>query len=148
MRVWKTEGWCVFFFPWLTCLVSAPHHDRWLIQHLTPFQQLKPFPPSTTFIAAQSQQSWWKDLPQASRPNVTASRIIHSNDSQIGSFSFSTLENNLSQKAKREAMKPDEAVWKEWPPDLHISFLHESYFVALSHTVLLLTDSRIQLSVL
>lgn len=58
-----------------------------------------------------------------------------------------TLESDLSREAKREAVKPDEEVRKERPPTWHIPFLHNSDFMALSHTELLQAQTAGYISV-
>lgn len=87
------HGFLVFFSS-RTYLLSFYSSSRQMTNSVSaspPPAQLEPVPPSTTSIIPQSQQSWWKDLPQASPPPLIAGNIMHSNESQIGGFSFLLL---------------------------------------------------------
>lgn len=130
-----------FFFPSITYLLSFHSSSRQMTNSESaspPPARLEPVPPSNTSILPQSQQSWWKDLPQAPPPPLIAGNIMHSNESQTGGFSFLLLRATyLGKQRGKEAVEPDEEVRKEWPPAWHIPSLHKSDFMALSHAALL-----------
>lgn len=114
------------FFPPIAYLLSFYSSSRQMTNSASaslPPAQLEPVPPPNTFIIPQSRQSWWKDLPQASPPPLIASNIMHSDESQIGGFSFLLLRATYLGKRRGKQW----SLMKKWErndpqPDTFLSF--------------------------
>lgn len=154
MRVWKTEGWCMgfwfFFPPELTCSVSTPHHDRWLIQCLPPLHQLSssrflhPPPPSFPSPSRADGKTCLRHLHHPSLQAILCTQMSHRlEDSHF--YSWEWLISG-SWEGSNEVWWRSE---KGMTPSLTHSFPSQLWFHGfITRCTSSGTDSRIHLSTL